>query len=97
MLTRTRPNCVTIRAEKQNKVSVFRKKVESKRSTMLKDNLNKLTLIASADAKFLSDTFAELDVMHKKFFEDTFGGKKKTADTEEISISTEEDTNIFRE
>lgn len=96
MLTRTRPSCVTVRAEKQNKVSIFRKKVETKRSTMLKDNINKLTLIASADTKFLSDTFTELDVMHKKFFEDTFGSKKTTV-SEETVVSTEEDTNIFRE
>ena len=105
MISRNVSVCVRASAEKPaNKVSVFRKKVEAKRNAMLKENINKLAMIASVDSKFVSDTFQELDVMHRKFFEDAFGKTKKESPEDVTSITSYEsdsgnsaDTDIFRD
>jgi hypothetical protein len=78
---------------------MFRKNIEAKRSTMLKENYNKLLMIGSADAKFVSDTFVALDALHKEMF-DTMATKftpSKESDTDETTeIVGEEEENIFK-
>lgn len=83
MLVRSRMSYVPIRAEqgKDNKMSVLRKKVETQRSSVIKENLNKLAIIASADVKFLQDTFSEINKIHRDWFDEKFEkNKNKPAD-----------------
>ena len=95
---RMRSSIVRVRAEsKPNNVNVFRKNVEEKRKVILKENLNKLTLVATEDFKFVSETFTELDKMHKEWFDKAFKGKNKNASggsgVSDASDSTE--INVF--
>lgn len=64
----------------------LRNKVEKQRMATLRENMNKLSIIAGADVKFLYDTFVELDLIHKKLF-----------DYKEVSSNNkdEDDDNIF--
>ena len=83
---------VIVRAESSpSKFQVFRKKVESNRSPLLKENLNKLTFIATAETKFVSDTLNELDRIHREMF-DTQWGKKNNVDVVDADVT---DDNIF--
>lgn len=86
---------VSVRAESSapppNKVNVYRKKVESQRTSMLKENLNKLGVIANADVKFLQDTFTELDKLHKEWFDKNF---KRT---DKVSKEDDGDTMFLKE
>jgi alanyl-tRNA synthetase len=52
--------------KKVNPVNVIRKNFEKIRSESLKDNFNKLMVIAASDIKEYSDFFKELDEIHKK-------------------------------
>jgi hypothetical protein len=88
--------------KKVSPVSLFRKNIEAKRSTMLKENYNKLLMIGSADAKFVSDTFVALDALHKEMF-DTMGAKftpskerETEADETTEIVAGEDEENIFR-
>jgi hypothetical protein len=47
-------------------INVTRKNFETKRTASLKENVNKLLLIAASDVQEYSDFFKELDVIHKK-------------------------------
>ena len=50
----------------KNHIVAARKLFESKRLVSLKENVNKLILIATADTKEISDFVKELDELHKK-------------------------------
>lgn len=91
-----RMNKVVVRAESSpSKFQVFRKKVESTRSPLLKENFNKLTFIATAEAKFVSDTLNELDKIHRDLFEKQWGKKKEDqVDAVAVDDSVEAE-NIF--
>lgn len=99
MIAPSRAGRLVVRAEKQepSPASVYRKRVEAKRSTLLKENFTKLATIATADSKFLSDTFKELDVMHKEFFEKNFGRKKEAVEAEGLGEEEGADASIFLE
>lgn len=60
----------------------LRKKLEQQRVTALRDNLNKLASIATADVKLMYDALTELDTLHKRLFEH----KDTTAEEEEGNI-----------
>jgi hypothetical protein len=82
---------------------MFRKNIEAKRSTMLKENYNKLLMIGSADTKFVSDTFVALDALHKEMFDGMaakWGPKKETmaeTDVEEVEGEIADDEeNLFK-
>lgn len=64
----------------------LRNKVEKQRLATLRENMNKLSIVAGADVKFLYETFVELDLIHKKLF-----------DYKEVSSkeNEEEEGNIF--
>lgn len=47
----------------------LKRSLETKRMGLLKDNFNKLAMIASADVKFITDTLTELDEYHKDLVE----------------------------
>jgi len=59
-----KPQCSS--EKKTNPISVSRKNFEKTRSESLKENFNKLMVIASSDLKEYSDFFKELDEIHKK-------------------------------
>ena len=97
---RMRSSIVRVRAEsKPPSVGVFRKNVEEKRKVILKENLNKLTLVATEDFKFVSETFTELDKMHKAWFDKAFKGKNSTSGasvgSDDTDISDVNDVNVF--
>ena len=50
----------------KNNIVAARKLFENKRLVSLKENVNKLILIATADTKEISDFVKELDELHKK-------------------------------
>jgi hypothetical protein len=75
---------------------VLRKKVEANRAPMLRENVNKITAIASADMKFLNDVFVELDTLHKSMFE-SFGKKKDTKDSVSITVVDDDSDNVFKQ
>jgi hypothetical protein len=50
----------------KNNIVAARKLFEKKRLVSLKDNFNKLILIATADTKEITDFVKELDELHKK-------------------------------
>lgn len=81
---------VYAQASKPSPISVLRKKLEAKRSSILKDNFNKLTMIATIDTKFFTETLTELDILHKDFFEKQM--KKDVSDVSGVSgVSSESD------
>ena len=99
-----RMSTVEVRASTEksspSRLQVFRKKVESARSPLLKENFNKLTFIATAEAKFVSDTLNELDKIHKDLFEKQWGKKKEGSsqvDSKEAEVveADGEGENIF--
>jgi len=71
----------------KNNIVAARKLFESKRLVSLKENVNKLILIATADTKEISDFVKELDELHKK---ELNYNKKKSE--EEVDIPDSEDT-----
>lgn len=90
---RVRNSCVSVRAEsKPPSVSVFRKNIEEKRKVALKENLNKLTLVATEDFKFVSETFTELDKMHKAWFDKAFKGN---AVNDISDVNDKNEINVF--
>lgn len=97
MMMKSRPTNVKVyaQASKPSPASVLRKKIEAKRSTQLKENFNKLTMIATADTKFLTDTLTELDVLHKGFFEKYMKPQNVPSDVNDDDISVVDDENIF--
>lgn len=97
-LLRTPSVRVRASATEPSKLAAFRKKVEAKRTITLKENLNKITTVATADMKFVSDTLKELDAIHKSMFEKYTKSSPTTTDTME-SMTEEESTNenIFLE
>jgi hypothetical protein len=90
-----RANNVVVRAETPSQFKVFRKKVESTRSPMLKDTVNKLTFIATTEVKFISDTLNELDQIHKGLFEKQWGKKGKEDGIVSSIVDEGDDENIF--
>lgn len=67
---------VRVNAEsKQQPVAGLRKKLEEKRKVSLKENLNKLSIVATEDFKFVSETVQELDKIHKEWFDKNFQKK----------------------
>jgi uncharacterized protein (DUF342 family) len=65
----------------------LRARIEKNRVNTLKDNLNKLAGIASADLRLIYDSAIELDNIHKQMFDyktDTEKAKKSEDDVENI-------------
>jgi len=72
----------------KNHIVAARKLFESKRLVSLKENVNKLILIATADTKEISDFVKELDELHKK---ELNYNKKKAKDDDEDEDDDSED------
>jgi hypothetical protein len=66
-----------------NPVQKARKTFEKKRGDSLKENVNKLILIANKDIKEYGDFIKELDEIHKKELKKRRGGDGAGADTNE--------------
>ena len=66
----------------------LRSRIEKNRVNTLKENLNKLAGIASADIRMIYDAAIELDNIHKQMFEYNTENKKEDK-------KKEEDKNIF--
>lgn len=80
--------------QKPSPAAAFRKRVEAKRTNILKENFSKLATIATADSAFLNETFKELDTMHREFFDKAFAKKKE----DEVADNEKGDSeNIFLE
>ena len=73
----------------KNHIVAARKLFESKRLVSLKENVNKLILIATADTKEISDFVKELDELHKK----ELNYNKKKSDEEDEDDDDTEDNN----
>jgi hypothetical protein len=88
--------CCASKKSETNPVSVSRKRFEAKRGVSLKENLNKLLVIANADIKEYGDFFKELDEIHKKEV-NAFIDKVKAGGSSPASSSSSEDEgeNIF--
>lgn len=91
-LLRTPSVRVHASASEPSKLAAFRKRIEARRTIGLKENLNKITSIASADVKFVSDTLNELDAIHKSLFEKYTKPAPAVMDTME-SITEDESAN----
>jgi hypothetical protein len=80
---------ITCEANKPDSpIQTARKTFEKKRQITLKENINKLVTIATADTKELNEFLKELDVLHKK---ELMPNSVKTAESSE----SEESENIF--
>lgn len=67
LLSRRSLVCVASSAKKtESPILRARKAFETKRMVSLKENLNKIVAIATADVKELTDFVKELDELHKK-------------------------------
>lgn len=74
----------------KNNIVAARKLFESKRLVSLKENVNKLILIATADTKEISDFIKELDELHKK--ELNYNKKKSDEENEDEDEDDDEDS-----
>ena len=92
MLTRRSLKCLATSQKPQNNITVARKAFESRRFISVKENFNKLVLIATSDTKEISDFMKELDLLHKKHFE-----KTPTTPTTSTTDESSSDENIFLE
>lgn len=72
----------------KNHIVAARKLFESKRLVSLKENVNKLILIATADTKEISDFVKELDELHKK---ELNYNKKKSDEEDDDDDDTDAD------
>jgi hypothetical protein len=88
LLSRKTFRCRASAEKKENNIVSARKLFEAKRSISLKENVNKLIQIATADSKEINDFLKELDVLHKKELNNIF--PNSTANP-----STSEDENPF--
>lgn len=52
-----------------SQVQSLRRKLEDIRAPSVRENINKVSVIATNDAKFANDVFKELDVFHKDMLE----------------------------
>jgi hypothetical protein len=66
LLSRRSIICVASSKKPDNPVVAARKAFEKRRMTSVKENFNKLVVIATADAKEVTDFLKELDEIHKK-------------------------------
>lgn len=82
--------------KKVNPINVTRKNFEKIRSESLKDNFNKLMVIASSDIKEYSDFFKELDEIHKKELSQLADNlKEQFSKSQPSSVTVIDDENIF--
>lgn len=79
--------------QKIQNIQALRKKFETARTPVIRENVNKLTAVATADMKFLNDVVTELDTFHKSMFE-SFGNKRAVVTKEPAE---EDPENIFKE
>jgi hypothetical protein len=87
--------CCASKKNETNPVTVSRKRFEAKRGVSLKENLNKLLVIANADIKEYGDFIKDLDEIHKKEV-NTFIDKVKAGGPSSSSSSSEDEgENIF--
>lgn len=88
--------CCSSKNLKETPVTVARKRFEAKRGVSLKENLNKLLVIATADIKEYGDFVKELDDIHRKEVKELFNKAKSSVvgDSAE-SVAEEEGENIF--
>jgi uncharacterized membrane protein YjjP (DUF1212 family) len=95
--TTTKISCSS--EKKESSISISRKQFEKKRNISLKENVNKLLIIASSDLKEYSDFFKELDEIHKKEINkiiDKVKNKSSESSIIEESIEDSDDyQNIF--
>lgn len=91
LLSRRSLVCVASAKNTESPIVRARKAFETKRMVSLKENLNKIVAIATADVKELTDFVKELDELHKK---ELMPGKSKAT---EASVEEEDqsDENIF--
>ena len=80
ILARRSLTCVASSQKPQNSIAAARKAFEKRRTSSVKENFNKLVLIATSDTKEITDFMKELDELHKKQFESF---KKKDESNEE--------------
>lgn len=80
MLNRARcvqARCDASRKDAVNPVVAARKRFEKKRSSVLKDNFNKIVLIGTAEIADVKEFLVELDQIHKKEVEGWFNKDPK--------------------
>lgn len=91
LLSRRSLVCVASSGKKtESPIFRARKAFENKRMVSLKENLNKIVAIATADVKELTDFVKELDELHKK---ELMPGKAKRDET--VADEDQNDENIF--
>lgn len=92
LLSRRSLVCVASAKKAESPIVRARKAFESKRMVSLKENLNKIVAIATADVKELTDFVKELDDLHKK---ELMPNKYKTSETSAVEEEDQSDENIF--
>ena len=90
LLSRRSVVCVASAKKTESPIVRARKAFETKRMASLKENLNKIVAIATADVKELTDFVKELDDLHRK---ELMPGKSKTE--ESVVDEDQNDENIF--
>lgn len=78
------------RIVRKNKIVDARRSFEKRRLVSVKENFNKLVMIATADVKELSDFLKELDDAHKRELM-----QKPSASTESRDDSGDSSENVF--
>lgn len=84
MLSRKALTCVASGGEKPskyNKIAETRKTFEKRRLVAMKENFNKLVMIATAETKELGDFLKDLDAVHKS---ELMPKEEKQSDSENV-------------
>lgn len=92
LLSRRSVVCVASAKKTESPIVRARKAFETKRMASLKENLNKIVAIATADVKELTDFVKELDDLHRK---ELMPGKSKPIADESVAEEDQNDENIF--
>jgi len=80
----------------KNNIVAARKLFESKRLVSLKENVNKLILIATADTKEISDFVKELDELHKKELNYNKKKSEEDADTPDSEDTLDSEESVLK-
>lgn len=97
LAAKTRASFVKVRCSSEKKdsaVTVARKAFEKKRAKSVKENFNKLLVVANSDVKEIGDFLKELDEIHKKEMSVLFDKVKTKVNVQEEDEEND-DTNIF--
>ena len=80
------------RCDATKRFGEFRRKVETKRTVVLKDHVNKLAAIGTAEVKEVTDLLKELDEIHRDIFKSLTSKVSSSTSSSSSSTAVEPDS-----